>query len=146
MITQYFHRSFTAVGLTALLVLTTSCNVTTANLSSLKVGKDANVSAEADTFAPKDTIYAVATVSNVPSKVTVKIETTYDEPTDGKPSYHIADLDKSFDVDSSSTVTYNIAPPPNGWPAGKYHLTASMYVEGGEKKDEKTAGFTVEAP
>ena len=141
-----FHRYLTPIGLVALLALGVGCNFTTANLSSFKVGKDAKITSEADTFAPGETIYALAYVANVPSKVTVKIETIYDELTDGKPNYHIEAFDKSYDVDKSATITYNLSPPPKGWPAGKYHLKAALHVESGEQKDEKIVRFTVKTP
>lgn len=133
--------------LTALLVCVVSgCSFTTAHISSFKVGKDKETKTETDTFAPKDTIYATASVSNVPSKVTLKIECIYDQPVDGKPNYHIADLDKSYQMEKDTMVFYDISPSPNGWPVGPYHFQASMYTESGEKKSEKSVKFTVKAP
>src|SRR5205085_9927113 len=63
-----------ALGVGLLLALATACNfsATTANISSLKIGKDKDVSSEASYFAPTDTVYAVAAIANVPDKVKVK--------------------------------------------------------------------------
>src|SRR5256885_2716505 len=57
------------------------CNfsATTANISSVKLGKDKAVSSETSTFAPSDTIYAVGAVSNSPGKVKVKGVVAFDD-------------------------------------------------------------------
>ena len=58
------------VGL-GLLLAFNACNfsASTANISSLKIGTDKEVTKETSTFAPGDTIYGVAVISNAPGKV-----------------------------------------------------------------------------
>ncbi|HKC62143.1 MAG TPA: hypothetical protein VKB86_00830, partial [Pyrinomonadaceae bacterium] len=90
-----------------------------------------------------DTIYAKAIVSNVPSKVTVKMR-FITEKVEGQPeNAPVEQFDKSFDLPGDGFVTYYVSPPTAGWPPGKYRIEASMFIESGEQKDKKTASFTV---
>ncbi|HEX8281945.1 MAG TPA: hypothetical protein VF588_01100 [Pyrinomonadaceae bacterium] len=52
-------------------------------------------------------------------------------------------LEKTLDLPGSGTATYTFSPPPSGWPKGKYKVEVIMLNEGGEKKDEKSANFSV---
>ena len=67
-------RKVLALSLGLLVVLALACkfSASTANISSLKVGKDKSVSTETSAFGPHDTVYAVATISNAPGKVKVR--------------------------------------------------------------------------
>ena len=61
-----------AIGLVLISAAACSFSVSTANLSSLKLGTDKSVTKETSTFSTTDTIYGVAEISNAPSKVKVK--------------------------------------------------------------------------
>ena len=130
------------LGLGVFVVAALACSASTANLSSLKVGKDKTVAQEASSFAPNDTVYAVAEVSNAPGavKVTGRLVS---EGIEGVPDGPIAGLEKTLDLPGSGTATYTFTPPPSGWPPGKYKLEAVMLNEAGEQKDQKSASFTV---
>ena len=67
-------KNLLGLGLVAAVLFTAAfaCNVSTANLSSLKTSK-AKDGPESTTFAAGDTIFANATVSNNGSKVSVKL-------------------------------------------------------------------------
>ena len=69
------------LGLGLVLIANMACNfsVSTANMSSLKLGKDKTVTQEASSFSPGDTIYAVATISNAPGKVKVKGRLSFED-------------------------------------------------------------------
>lgn len=131
-------------GLGPLLLLALACNfsATTANISTLKLGKDKAVSQEASTFAPNDTIYAVAEISNAPGKLKVKGRLVIDQ-VEGEQSGPIPGLEKTLDLEGSGTATYTFTPPPSGWPDGKYKMEVIMMNEGGEQKDQKSVNFTV---
>ena len=130
-------------GAALALAFASACSVTTAHISSLKLGKDKEVTNETTGFGPNDTVYAVAQISNVPSKVTVKVRLIL-EKVEGQPeNFPNPGTDKSYDVPSDATVKYWLSPPPGGWPAGKYRIEASMLNDNGEQKDQKTATFTV---
>jgi hypothetical protein len=129
-----------ATGLFLAVIL--ACNVSTANLSSLKVGKDKAVSSETSTFAPTDTVYAVGTVSNAPGKVKVKGLLSFEDVEGQKPG-PIPGLEKTLDLESSGTATYSFTPPPEGWPKGKYKIEVIMLDDAGAQKDQKSATFTV---
>jgi hypothetical protein len=133
-----------AFGLGPLLLVALACNysATTANISSLKIGKDKGVTQETSSFAKGDTIYGVAEISNAPGKLKVKGRLVIDE-VEGEDSGPIPGLEKTLDLEGSGTATYTFSPPPTGWPAGKYKLEVIMMNEGGEQKDQKAAGFTV---
>lgn len=119
-----------------------ACSFSTANLSSLKVGKDKTVSSETSTFAANDTVYAVGTVSNAPGKVKVKGLLAFDDVEGQKPG-PIPGLEKTLDLDGSGTATYTFTPPPDGWPKGKYKIEVTLMDDSGTQKDQKTATFTV---
>lgn len=133
-----------ALGLGVLIFTALACNMsaTTANLSSLKLSKDKEASAETSTFGEGDTVYAVATVSNVPDKVKVKGRLVIEE-VEGEQSGPIPGLENTLDLAGSGTATFTFSPPPSGWPKGKYKVEVMMLNEGGEQKDQKSASFTI---
>ena len=133
-----------ALGLGLLIFAGLACNfsASTANISGLKIGKDKNVTAETNSFAAGDTVYAVATVSNAPGAVKVKGRLAIDE-VEGEQSGPIPGLEKTLDLPGSGTATYTFSPPPSGWPKGKYKVEVIMLNENGEQKDQKTANFSV---
>lgn len=134
--------SFAASAMLAVLVLA-ACSVSTAKIGSLKLSKDAEGKSETVTFARQDTIFATAAVTNVPSKVTLKWQFITEKVEGQTDNAAIPQFDKSFDFPSDGTSTYNLSPPPDGWPVGKYRIEAVMYNEAGEKKDQKAMSFTV---
>jgi hypothetical protein len=129
-----------AVGL--LLAVVIACNYSSANLSSLKIGKDKSVSTQSSTFSPDDTVYAVGTVSNAPGKVKVKGLLAFEDVA-GQQSGPIPGLEKTLDLEGSGTATYTFTPPPSGWPKGKYKIEVILMDESGTQKDTKSASFTV---
>jgi hypothetical protein len=138
------NRWYPTLALALLLIAITACHfsVSTANMSSLKLGKDKNVSQEASTFAPTDTVYGVATISNAPSAVKVKGRLVV-EDVPGEKNGPISGLETTVDLPGSGTATFTFSPPAAGWPKGKYKLEVVMLNGDGEQKDQKTASFTV---
>lgn len=129
-----------AAGL--LLAAVVACNMSTANLSSLKLSKDKSGSPETGTFAAEDTVYAVGVVSNAPGKVKVKGLLAF-EDVEGQKAGPIPGLEKTLDLDGSGTATYTFTPPPSGWPKGKYKIEVTLMDDSGQQKDQKSATFTV---
>ena len=115
---------------------------TTANISSVKLGKDKAVSSETSTFAPSDTIYAVGTVSNSPGKVKVKGVVAFDDVS-GQTAGPVPGAEATVDLPGSGTATFTFTPPSVGWPAGKYKIEITMTDDSGKQVDKKTATFTV---
>lgn len=131
------------IGLSVLLLTAASCSFTTAHISSLKLSKDKAGNSETNAFAPHDSIYALATVSNVPSKVTLKFH-LITEKVGGQPeNAPVSQFDTSVDLPGDGVGTYSLSPPTKGWPAGRYRIDVSMLIESGEQKDQKSATFTV---
>jgi hypothetical protein len=131
------------VGIMLTLAAASACSFTTANISQLQLSKDRRGTTEDNTFAPTDDIYAGATVSNVPSKVTLKFR-LITEDVEGQPKNAPAPgFDKSFELEKSDVVVYSLNPSPEGWPVGKYRIDVTMHIESGEQKDQETATFTV---
>ena len=125
-----------------LLAILIACSYSTVNLSSLKIGKDKTVSSESSSFAPNDTIYAVATVANAPGKVKVKGLLAF-EDVEGEQAGPVPGLEKTLDLPGSGTATYTFTPPPSGWPKGKFRVEVTLIDDSGAQKDQKTATFTV---
>jgi hypothetical protein len=133
-------KSVLASGL--LLAVVLACNMSTANLSNLKLGKDKTASQETSTFGADDTVYAVATVSNAPGKVKVKGLLAFEDVEGQKPG-PIPGLEKTLDLDGSGTATFTFTPPPSGWPKGKFKVEVTLMDESGTQKDQKSAIFSV---
>ena len=131
-----------AVCSALLLVVVLACSMSTANLSSLKVGKDKAVTSETSTFGPNDTIYAIGTVSNAPGKVKVKGQIAFDDVAGQQPGL-VPGAETTVELPGSGTAIYTFTPPPNGWPKGKYKVEVTMMDDSGTQKDQKTASFTV---
>lgn len=120
-----------------------SFSVTTAHLDSLSIAKDKAGKVPSNTFGPHDQIHARATVANVPSKVTLKWQ-LITEQVDGQPhDAPVSALDMTVDLPSDGSSSYDLSPPEDGWPVGKYRIEVRMLVESGEQKDQKIAPFTV---
>jgi len=125
------------LGLLVVLGLSCKFSASTANISGLKVGKDKSATTETSTFAPNDTVYAVATISNSPGKVKVKGRLVpEDSPGEKGP-------EDTVELPSSGTATFTFTPPASGFPPGKYKIEVIMMNEDGEQKDTKSATFTV---
>jgi len=137
------HRRNAALALGLLIAFGIACNfsASTANISGLKIGKDKDVTAETSSFASGDTIYAVATVSNVPDKVSVTGRLVVDD-VEGQEKGPVPGLEKTVELPSDGTASFNFTPSA-GWPKGKYKIEVLMKNEAGEQKDQKSASFTV---
>jgi hypothetical protein len=140
---MHIRRWSLIVGVTLMLATASACSFTTANISSLKLSKDKAGKSETSTFAPSDDIYAIAAVSNVPSKVTLKFR-LFTEDVEGQPKNEpVPKFDTSIEIPSDGYGTYSLSPPPAGWPVGKYRIEVAMLIENGEQKDQETTTFTV---
>ncbi|HTH50977.1 MAG TPA: hypothetical protein VL501_03535 [Pyrinomonadaceae bacterium] len=140
------RRSLYGFFVLALVVITGAwaCNVSTANLSEVKTGKDKDVTQAASTFKAGDTIYATAAVANNPGKVSVKLYIIVDDAPGMTKGSTITNSDATIPVDGDGTVRYNF-PTSAATKGGKFTVVADMLNENGERKDSKSASFTVEA-
>ncbi len=130
------------VGLLVAAGLACNFSASTANISELKLGKAQGAAQETTSFGTGDTVYAVATVSNVPDKVKVKGLLAF-EDVEGEQKGPIPGLEKTLDLPGSGTASYTFTPPPSGWPKGKYQIQVIMMDDSGQQKDTKSASFTV---
>ncbi|SRR5216684_1664432 len=133
------RRVFPVLGL---FLLASACNFSTAHIGKLKIGKDKDVTAEAATFAPTDTVYGVAELANA-GKTKDKVRLIIVDVAGQQPG-PIPNLETTIDVDSGQNANFNFSPPPAGWPAGKYKFEVTLMDEGGVQKDQKSADFTVQ--
>jgi hypothetical protein len=133
-----------ALGLGLLMAVLLACkfSASTANISSLKLGKDKAVSQEASSFAPDDTVYGVAEISNASEKLKVTAKLFADD-VQGLPGGPIPGGEVSVDLPGSGTASFNFKGPGGNWPPGKYKIEVVMLNEDGEQKDQKSATFTV---
>lgn len=119
-----------------------ACNMSTANLSSLKTSKDKDGGQETTTYKAGDTIYATAAVSNNPGKVTVKMYMTIDDAPGMKKGDQVPNSEVKLDIDGDGRAKYNFPTFPTTQ-GGKFTVVADMLNESGEKKDSKTVSITV---
>ena len=137
-------RRSTLLGLTLSLLFVAGCKVscTTANISSLKFSKDKEGTAQTNSFAAGDTVYAIATVSNNPGKVTLKFR-LFAEKVEGTPeNTPVPNLDVSVEVPGDGGGIYTLRPTSGVWTPGRYRVEAVMLYNG-EQKDQETGTFTV---
>lgn len=118
-----------------------ACSFSTANISGLKLGKDEAVSTETNSFGVRDTLYAVATISNAPGPVKLKWRLVIEDVA-GQQAGPIPGLEKTQEVPGSGTANFNFSPPYAGWPKGKYKVEVLMLDAGGAEKDKKAVSFT----
>ncbi|GEM_PF-5086370 len=108
--------------------------ITTANISSLKTGKDANdsgeIKQETSDFKSCDTVYAVAQISNNGGKVKVKFETFIDDARGREPGETIKGSQINLEVDGDRPAIYNL-PVPESFPKGRYKIVVEMRNEKG---------------
>jgi len=136
-------KNLLGLGIVAVVLFTAAfaCNMSTANLSSLKTStqKDGD---ETTSFKAGDTIYANATVSNNGGKVTVKIYLTVDDAPGMKKGDVIPNSDVSLDLENDGVAKYHY-PTFATTKGGKFNVVADMYNDAGEKKDTKSVAITV---
>lgn len=125
----------------ALVLALAACKETPTGITSMKLGKDKDATAETSTYATGDTVFAVAAVSST-GKVKVTGRLLVDE-VEGQAKGPIPGLDTTIDLASSGTANFNYTPPTAGWPKGKYTLEVVVTDEAGAQKDKKSANFTV---
>lgn len=127
--------SLGATILVAMFILS-GCNVSTANMSSLKTATDREGKSETSKFKPGDTFYGIAAISNNPGDVKVKMYLTDPKGT------AIKSTEVTVDVKGDGSGILNF-PVTEAMPPGEYKITAEMINDSGEKKDSKTANFTL---
>jgi hypothetical protein len=134
-----------ALGLGLILAAALACNFnfSTANISSLKVGKDEKVSTETSSFGPKDTVYIVAALSNTSDKWKMRCRLYFDDVQGQKSGDLVPDSEQTLQLPGAGTASYKYSWGGAGWPNGKYKIEVVMISEQGEEKDKKTANFSV---
>lgn len=132
-----------SLGLILTVALACNFSASTANISSLKIGKDEKVSTEAATFNPTDTVYIVAVISNTSDKQKVRCRLILDDVKGQAPGTVFPGSEKDVELPGSGTALFNYKSTTGGLPAGRYKVEVSMLNESGEQKDQKTATFTV---
>jgi hypothetical protein len=134
-----------ALGLGLILAAALACNYSfsTANISSVKLSKDKSASSETSTFAPTDTVYVVAQLSNTSEKWKMRCRLLYDDVKGQKSGEMVSGSEQSVDLEGAGTATYTYRPLGGGAEPGKYKAEVSMLNDKGEQKDQKTASFEV---
>ena len=120
-----------------LVFLALGCNMSTANMSSLKTSTDEAGKSEAAKFKDGDTLYARAQIANNPGKVKVKFSLVTDKGETFKGS------EFTVDIDGDGVASYHVT-VSEGLPSGNYKVNADMLNDAGEKKDSKSASVTIE--
>jgi hypothetical protein len=119
-----------------------ACNMSTANLSSLKTYTDKDGKAESSAFKTGDVLNGRAQVSNNPGKVKVKFTLVADDVKGMTKGEMLKGSDVTVDIENDGIATYTV-PVSAGFLAGSYTLNADMVNSEGAKKDSKTAKVTV---
>ncbi len=121
----------------------TACNFSfgTANISSLSFGKNEAAKPSATTFNVGETIYAVATASNVGGKYKMKFSLKYENvagKTKGESVFNDpSKTEVSLDSDSDSFINFTVDTP------GEYKIEAVLVDDQGKEVDKKSGTVTV---
>lgn len=134
-----------ALGLGLVLAVALACNfnLSTANISGLKVGKDEKATTDTFTFGPRDKVYIVSTLSNTSDKWKMKCTLYFDDVQGQKSGDKIPDSEKTIELPGAGTATFWYTWGGQGWPNGKYKAEVVMVSEQGEEKDKKSVNFEV---
>jgi len=88
------------------------------------LGPDKKVAAAADTFKPKDTIFAVVSTDGSAPSSTIHVKWTYQ----GKETQTVKEDSKTISPTGPATTEFSIQ-KPSGWPKGDYQVEVT--VDGG---------------
>lgn len=136
-------RRLSLILIGQILAAASACSFTTANISGMKLSKDKEGTVVTNTFAPHDNIHASASVSNVPSKVSLKFRLITEKVVGQPENSPVPQFDTTVEIPRDGTGYYSLSPPTAGWPAGKYRIEVTMHIESGEQKDQEAMTFTV---
>ena len=136
-------KSSFLLAISLFIAVVLACNATTANISSLKLSTDEEGKNESKSFKPGDKVYAIAQISNNPSKVKVKFRVLYDNVDGEKSGELVKGAENMLDINSDRAATFWITLPESGFKNGRYKVEISMLTESGEQKDQETATFEV---
>ena len=132
-----------AFGLMLAAVLACNFSATTANLSSLKIGKDQEVKTEATEFKPSDVVYAVAQVSNTSDTHKVTARVLFDDVKGQDTGKVVPGLETTLDVPGARPVMLNFTGPGKNWMNGRYKIEVTMKDKDGKQIDQKTGTFNI---
>lgn len=133
------------LGLGLLLAVALACNfsASTANISSLKIGKDEKATTETSTFSSKDTVYIAATLSNTSDKWKMRCRLYFDDVQGQKNGEMVPDSEQVLELPGARDAYYKYSWGGAGWPPGKYKVEVVIINEQGEEKDKKNGSFTI---
>jgi hypothetical protein len=137
-------KKLVAVLMAVLLVAIVACKSGPPAIKDLKVGKDKDVTAPANSFGAKDTVYAVANIDHPPANAKISGRLLIvDVP--GQQPGPIPGLESTLSLSGGmNAANFNFSAPTAGWPSGKYQLQVSLLDESGAPKDQKSAEFTTQ--
>lgn len=130
------------LAVTVLLAAAVACSSGPPGISDLTLGKDKEAAKAANAFDAKDTVYAVANISNPPSngKVIGRLAIV---DVEGQKAGPIPGLESTLSLTGGlNKANFTFTPPTAGWPNGKYQLQVVLLDSTGAQKDQKNADFT----
>ena len=132
-----------AFGLMLAAVLACNFSATTANISSLKIGKDQDVKTETSDFKASDVVYAVAQISNTSDTHKVTARVLYDDVKGQDSGKVVPGLETTLDVPGARPVMLNFTGPAKNWMNGRYKIEVTMKDNDGKQIDQKTGTFNI---
>ena len=130
------HRGLNGLAVIALLAVAALAFACSSVDTSVKLSTDEDGEQTTETFAPRDTIYAITEVDGA-AKVTASI--VAEDVTGVTPGP--TGLENTQEGEESAKYTFNVTPPNNGWPAGRYRL--EIRVENDDGTETRSATFSV---
>jgi len=124
-----------AIGLGVATSRGCKCQVSTANISSVQMARDAGGAEPTTVFAPTDTFHCLVELANAPDGTTVKSVWTAVKVEGAEPNTVI---DEAEVTSGSAPIKFNLT-GTNPWPPGDYKV--DLYLN---DKLDQTLTFTVE--
>ena len=135
-------NSIFALGILILVSMACSFNVSTANLSDLKFGKDKNASGADTSFKPEDEIFAVTAVNNTSDKNKVKYRMLVEKVEGAQTGTVAYKFEKESEIEGSRPIWFTFS-VPGGFVPGSYKVEVVLTGEDGKEFDRKTGSFTI---
>lgn len=118
-------------------------SVSTASIGTVSASKEKG-GASVTTFGESDKVYARAETKHVSDGTKLKWRAYATNVEGMPPNTELNGADVTVDlVSGAEFVDYNVGPPGNGWPVGTYKLEATLLLEGGKQKEQKSIDITI---
>ena len=111
-------------------------------VTGVRLYSDAAMSAAANSFGGRDTVYVTAPIANFWGRGKVRGRLIIVDARDQRPG-PVPGLERTLELPGSPAATFYFGPPPPRWPPGRYQIEVTTFDAAGAQKSQKSAEFTI---